>query len=56
MTSLEQGLQSLFCSLFLEFTFFLGAEVSISFCGLYLVKDGFQFHCGPYGRDPEWRK
>jgi len=51
ITSLEQGLQSFLCGLFFEFALFLRAEVSVSFCGLDLVEDGFQFHSGSYGRD-----
>jgi len=49
VASLEQGLQSLLCGLFFKFAFFLGAEVSVSFCSLDLVENGFQFHCGSYG-------
>lgn len=48
MTSLEQGLQSFLRGLLFEFAFFLRAEVSVSFCGLDLVENSFQFHRGPY--------
>lgn len=51
MASLEQGLQSFLRSLFFELAFFLRVKVPVPFCGLDLVEDGFQFYCGPYGRD-----
>ena len=41
VTSLEQGLQSFLCGLLFEFSFFSRAEVSVSFCGLNLVENGF---------------
>ena len=46
---LEQGLQSFFCSLLFKFTFFLRTEISVSFCGLDLVENCFQFNRGPHG-------